>query len=294
MRSCIWPHWPRAFGLRSAVTSAPVSVRSFSPVSASVSQLGLEPPAGLAPLLVEPHELRVDAAELLLERRDELLDGLLALVEVALGLGLGGPELGARQLGELGHARLERLGAQRLERRRQALLGVGDGGEPLLGQRALVLEVRRAPTSSRSSSADPGRLARRASAAAGRSTAATTAAPASKPMRSQRAFIARRAWRAPRTEWPAACKNSPVPERPVRRRAIVRGNVQGVFFRDSTREQAEQQGVGGWVSNRSDGAVEAVLEGPPDAVERVLRFSTTGRPAPTWRTSRSPTRNRRG
>jgi acylphosphatase len=70
--------------------------------------------------------------------------------------------------------------------------------------------------------------------------------------------------------------NSPVPEGSVRRRVIVRGNVQGVFFRDSTREQAEQQGVSGWVSNRSDGAVEAVLEGPADAVERVLKFLHDG------------------
>ena len=67
-----------------------------------------------------------------------------------------------------------------------------------------------------------------------------------------------------------------MPDEPVRRRAIVRGNVQGVFFRDSTREQAEQQGVKGWVSNRSDGAVEAVLEGPADAVERVLNFLQDG------------------
>ena len=67
-----------------------------------------------------------------------------------------------------------------------------------------------------------------------------------------------------------------MPEEPVRRRVIVRGNVQGVFFRDSTREQATQQGVNGWVSNRSDGAVEVVLEGPADAVERVLKFLQDG------------------
>jgi acylphosphatase len=63
---------------------------------------------------------------------------------------------------------------------------------------------------------------------------------------------------------------------PIRRRAIVHGRVQGVFFRDSTRERANAQGVSGWVSNRSDGAVEAVLEGPPDAVDRVLSFLHTG------------------
>jgi len=67
-------------------------------------------------------------------------------------------------------------------------------------------------------------------------------------------------------------------DEPTRRRVIVRGRVQGVFFRDSTRERARAHGVSGWVSNRADGAVEAVLEGPRDAVERVLRFLATGPP----------------
>jgi acylphosphatase len=65
----------------------------------------------------------------------------------------------------------------------------------------------------------------------------------------------------------------------IRRRAIVHGRVQGVFFRDSTRERANAHGVSGWVSNRSDGAVEAVLEGTPDAVDRVLSFLRTGPPS---------------
>jgi acylphosphatase len=64
----------------------------------------------------------------------------------------------------------------------------------------------------------------------------------------------------------------------IRRRAVVRGRVQGVFFRDTTRERARAHGVDGWVCNRADGAVEAVLEGSPDAVERVLRFLDTGPP----------------
>jgi len=68
------------------------------------------------------------------------------------------------------------------------------------------------------------------------------------------------------------------PEHPIRRRAIVHGRVQGVFFRDSIRERANAHGVAGWVSNRSDGAVEAVLEGAPDAVQQVLRFLETGPP----------------
>lgn len=62
----------------------------------------------------------------------------------------------------------------------------------------------------------------------------------------------------------------------VRRRVVARGRVQGVFFRDSVRERARAHGVSGWVCNRSDGAVEAVLEGPGDAVERVVRFVRTG------------------
>lgn len=62
----------------------------------------------------------------------------------------------------------------------------------------------------------------------------------------------------------------------IRRRAIVRGRVQGVFFRDSTREQAQAAGVAGSVRNREDGAVEVILEGRADAVERVLAFSRVG------------------
>lgn len=57
---------------------------------------------------------------------------------------------------------------------------------------------------------------------------------------------------------------------------MVRGRVQGVFFRDSTREQARAAGVGGWVTNRDDGSVEVVLEGPAEAVERVARFCERG------------------
>jgi acylphosphatase len=63
---------------------------------------------------------------------------------------------------------------------------------------------------------------------------------------------------------------------PVRRRVVIHGDVQGVFFRDSTRERAESQGVSGWVRNRDDGAVEAVLEGEPRAVERVIEFVRSG------------------
>jgi acylphosphatase len=69
-----------------------------------------------------------------------------------------------------------------------------------------------------------------------------------------------------------------VSDETVRRRVIVRGRVQGVFFRDSTRERARAHGVSGWVCNRDDGAVEAVLEGSPEAVDCVVRFVETGPP----------------
>jgi len=62
----------------------------------------------------------------------------------------------------------------------------------------------------------------------------------------------------------------------IRRRVIVHGRVQGVFYRDSTRRQAQQRGVAGWVSNRSDGAVEAVFEGEADAVDRLVDFAREG------------------
>jgi acylphosphatase len=57
---------------------------------------------------------------------------------------------------------------------------------------------------------------------------------------------------------------------------VVRGHVQGVFFRDSTRRDALRRGVAGWVSNRRDGAVEAVFEGPPADVEALVAFCSSG------------------
>jgi len=53
---------------------------------------------------------------------------------------------------------------------------------------------------------------------------------------------------------------------------VVHGHVQGVFFRDSVRQEAERHGVAGWVTNRSDGAVEAVFEGYPEAVASMVSF----------------------
>lgn len=57
---------------------------------------------------------------------------------------------------------------------------------------------------------------------------------------------------------------------------MVQGRVQGVFFRDSTRQRARWAGVSGWARNRSDGAVEVVLEGPPDAVGQVEAYVKRG------------------
>lgn len=64
----------------------------------------------------------------------------------------------------------------------------------------------------------------------------------------------------------------------IRRRAIVHGRVQGVFFRDTTRRQAAARGVAGWVRNRPDGTVEAVFEGEPEAVEALLAYCREGPP----------------
>ncbi len=62
----------------------------------------------------------------------------------------------------------------------------------------------------------------------------------------------------------------------IRRRVVVRGRVQGVFFRDTTRRRARAAAVSGWVSNRPDGAVEAVFEGDRDGIEEMIRFAAEG------------------
>ena len=64
----------------------------------------------------------------------------------------------------------------------------------------------------------------------------------------------------------------------VRRRVVVHGIVQGVWFRDSTRRDARENGVAGWVRNRPDGTVEAVFEGAPKAVAQAVEFCRTGPP----------------
>jgi acylphosphatase len=62
----------------------------------------------------------------------------------------------------------------------------------------------------------------------------------------------------------------------VRKRVIVSGLVQGVFFRDTCRRVALQHGVAGWVRNRPDGTVEAVFEGPDDRVDRLVEWARRG------------------
>lgn len=62
----------------------------------------------------------------------------------------------------------------------------------------------------------------------------------------------------------------------IRRRVVVHGSVQGVYFRDTTRRMAQSRGVAGWVRNNADGTVEAVFEGEPDAVESMVRFAGEG------------------
>jgi acylphosphatase len=62
----------------------------------------------------------------------------------------------------------------------------------------------------------------------------------------------------------------------IRRRVVVHGRVQGVFFRDTTSRLAEREGVAGWVRNNGDGTVEAVFEGDAEAVESMARWSRQG------------------
>jgi len=62
----------------------------------------------------------------------------------------------------------------------------------------------------------------------------------------------------------------------IRRRIAVRGHVQGVFFRETTRRRALEEGVAGWARNQPDGTVEAVFEGERDCVERLVAFVREG------------------
>jgi acylphosphatase len=64
----------------------------------------------------------------------------------------------------------------------------------------------------------------------------------------------------------------------ARAHVFVSGRVQGVYYRATTREQARERGVGGWVRNLDDGRVEAVFEGPEPAVEAMVEWCHEGSP----------------
>ena len=75
----------------------------------------------------------------------------------------------------------------------------------------------------------------------------------------------------------------------VRVEVVVRGRVQGVYFRASTREEAQRLGLVGWVRNEPDGAVRLVAEGPRKDLEALVKWCAKGPPAarvdkvePTW------------
>ena len=65
----------------------------------------------------------------------------------------------------------------------------------------------------------------------------------------------------------------------IRIRLIIEGLVQGVWFRESTRREAERLGVTGWVKNRRDGAVGVLVEGPEEQVERLVAWCHNGPPS---------------
>ena len=64
----------------------------------------------------------------------------------------------------------------------------------------------------------------------------------------------------------------------IRRRLVITGKVQNVFYRDWMVEQAESLGLDGWVRNRADGSVEAVVQGAPEMVETMIARAREGSP----------------
>ena len=59
-------------------------------------------------------------------------------------------------------------------------------------------------------------------------------------------------------------------------RLVIHGRVQGVYFRDSMRHEAQKLGIAGWVRNRSDGSVEAAVQGNPADVDAIVRWARHG------------------
>src|SRR5262249_29527753 len=76
----------------------------------------------------------------------------------------------------------------------------------------------------------------------------------------------------------AGCARAMRGEDVVQVRLIVRGRVQGVWFRGATCDEARARGIVGWVKNRPDGAVEVLLQGERTAVEEVVAWAHTGPP----------------
>ena len=64
----------------------------------------------------------------------------------------------------------------------------------------------------------------------------------------------------------------------ITRRLVISGRVQGVFYREAMRIEAERLGVAGWVRNRRDATVEAVVQGPARAVEAIISWARRGPP----------------
>ena len=62
----------------------------------------------------------------------------------------------------------------------------------------------------------------------------------------------------------------------IRAHVFISGRVQGVFYRTSTKNMAEQLGLKGWVRNTSDGRVEAVFEGEETAVKDMISWCHKG------------------
>jgi len=64
----------------------------------------------------------------------------------------------------------------------------------------------------------------------------------------------------------------------IARRVVIGGRVQGVFFRETCRREAAGRGVAGWGRNRPDGRVDAVFEGPEEAVDAMVAWCRHGPP----------------
>lgn len=65
----------------------------------------------------------------------------------------------------------------------------------------------------------------------------------------------------------------------IARRVVIGGRVQGVGFRYALADEARARQLGGWVRNRRDGTVEALIAGPEDEVEATLAWAQRGPPA---------------